>query len=115
MVADDGSVVATTIALGVTRGLGEGLVSVTVAFPGLSSKSASDVAGMSMVGVATDSGIPPQAIKANVIGRNPTSMGLSFIFWRGRRKHPVVIQLGFGSAGRIRTYDQSVNSRPLYH
>ena len=24
-------------------------------------------------------------------------------------------QLGVGSAGRTRTYDQSVNSRPLYH
>jgi len=26
-----------------------------------------------------------------------------------------VSSLKFGSRGRIRTYDQSVNSRPLYH
>ncbi len=28
---------------------------------------------------------------------------------------PVIHHSNFGSSGRIRTYDQSVNSRPLYH
>jgi hypothetical protein len=34
--------------------------------------------------------------------------------WR-LEKPLVVRRLKFGSRGRIRTYDQSVNSRPLYH
>jgi hypothetical protein len=40
-----------------------------------------------------------------------------FSFFRSCQleKSLIVSSLKFGSRGRIRTYDQSVNSRPLYH
>jgi hypothetical protein len=62
-----------------------------------------------------------QLVRANELFP-PSPVAMSGIRWHFSlnrfcqpEKSLVVSGLKFGSSGRIRTYDQSVNSRPLYH
>ncbi len=48
------------------------------------------------------------------ISKNVNEETLSHTFSTGG-KLPDSLRQGGGSSGRTRTYDQSVNSRPLYH